>query len=149
MIRIALLGMLACGALCAGAQTMYRWVDEKGRVHYSQDPPPEGKGEKVDVKPASPTDKPPRPDDWRARDLEFRKRQVERDRQFERDKAQAEKAAAQRKRLCTRARHQIEINADHIGAVYRRDEKGERVYLSPEERARAVERWKQVAKENC
>ena len=47
------------------------------------------------------------------------------------------------------ARSQIEINRDHIFGVYGFNEKGERVFLSLADRAREVERWQQIAKENC
>jgi hypothetical protein len=50
MIRIALLS-LALLPLAAAGQ-MYKWVDEKGRTVYSEQPPPDGKGNKVDIKPA-------------------------------------------------------------------------------------------------
>ena len=140
---------LAFVAPISAAQTIYKWVDEKGGLHYSQEPPPDGKGGKVPITPASPSDKPPLVDNWRERETEFRVRQGERDRQFARDKAEAEKAATERRRLCGMARSQIEINRDHIFGVSRLNEKGEQVFLSLADRAREVERWQKVAKENC
>ena len=71
---------LAFMAPISAAQTIYKWVDEKGGLHYSQEPPPDGKGGKVPIAPASPTDKPPLVDNWRERETEFRVRQGERDR---------------------------------------------------------------------
>lgn len=40
--RLALLGVIVVAAIAAqaAAQTLYRWVDENGVVHYSQFPPP-------------------------------------------------------------------------------------------------------------
>lgn len=39
---------------------MYKWVDEKGVTHYSETPPPSGKGQTVPIKPrASPAPEPP------------------------------------------------------------------------------------------
>ncbi len=39
MISRGILVLLACAATLAHAQ-LYRWVDEKGRVHYTETPPP-------------------------------------------------------------------------------------------------------------
>src|SRR5260221_119046 len=40
MKRAVLAWMLAVGAVAAAAQTMYRWTDEKGRLHVTGTPPP-------------------------------------------------------------------------------------------------------------
>jgi hypothetical protein len=40
-MRAALLVLMLCMASGAAAQ-VYRWVDDKGRVHYSNEPPPPG-----------------------------------------------------------------------------------------------------------
>src|SRR5260221_14779602 len=41
--RYFLAGILVCAAAAAQAQP-YRWVDEKGRPHYTDNPPPTAKG---------------------------------------------------------------------------------------------------------
>lgn len=41
-MRTVLLLCLASLALPAAASELYKWTDEKGRVHYSDKPPPEG-----------------------------------------------------------------------------------------------------------
>ena len=40
MIRAIVLLLITLGAATAGAQQMYRWTDEKGRVHITDTPPP-------------------------------------------------------------------------------------------------------------
>ncbi len=66
MRKLALL--FAFAALCAQAQ-VYKWTDEKGQVHYGEQPPPDAKSSTVNVPapgptgapaaaPAAPTDKP-------------------------------------------------------------------------------------------
>jgi len=47
---ISLLGLLVLSSVQAGGST-YRWVDERGRVHYSDIPVPSA--EQVDIKPGS------------------------------------------------------------------------------------------------
>jgi len=82
----ALAACLLLAAFSAVAQTMYRWVDEKGVTHFSESPPPDGsKASKVEPKvtpPSSPQAAPARndPDAWKAQDAEFRRRQIDRQR---------------------------------------------------------------------
>ena len=49
-IALLLAGMLASATLSAGvgAQTLYRWVDKDGRVHYSQQKPPPSEAKTVE-----------------------------------------------------------------------------------------------------
>lgn len=53
-MRIALRLMIfsACAVAAGGvlAQTLYKWVDAQGVVHYSEQPPPSGKASKFDVR---------------------------------------------------------------------------------------------------
>jgi glutaredoxin len=39
-MRAAILVLLGTAAFAAGAQQLYRWTDEKGRVHITDTPPP-------------------------------------------------------------------------------------------------------------
>jgi hypothetical protein len=45
IILLVVLGFFASGEGVFG-QTLYKWVDEKGTVHFSEDPPPRNKEEK-------------------------------------------------------------------------------------------------------
>ena len=54
MRRIAFLIVALCAAT-ALAGDLYRWVDEEGRVHYADSPPPGVKADKLDVR-SRPTD---------------------------------------------------------------------------------------------
>ena len=45
----------AMTAFIAAAQTVYKWVDENGRTHYTDTPPPDGKGQKIDVRAPPPS----------------------------------------------------------------------------------------------
>jgi len=42
LARLTLVFVLACAAGAAAAQQLYRWTDEKGRVHVTDTPPPPG-----------------------------------------------------------------------------------------------------------
>jgi glutaredoxin len=47
MTRILAAGILAFAAAAAAAQNVYRWTDEKGRVHYGNEPPAAAKARPV------------------------------------------------------------------------------------------------------
>jgi len=53
-VRFALALILAIGAGGAAAQQLYRWVDDKGRVHVTDTPPPPGAREVRKTKPGAP-----------------------------------------------------------------------------------------------
>jgi Domain of unknown function (DUF4124) len=53
--------VLAVIAFGASAQ-VYKWVDEKGQVHYGEQPPPEAKTTTINVPPPGPTAPPPSAD---------------------------------------------------------------------------------------
>jgi glutaredoxin len=59
-VRALIALLLLAGAAGAAAQQMYRWTDDKGRVHVTSTPPPAGtKGvQKVGAAPASPAPAP-------------------------------------------------------------------------------------------
>jgi hypothetical protein len=99
-LRWTLLLALAAVPLAAGAQA-YRWVDEKGQVHYSQTPPPGKKAEAV--APPPPVSGAPN------QDALNRSLDQERATEPERRKA-AENAAAQQQQIqqqCNQAREQL------------------------------------------
>ena len=97
---IALLGV----SISASAD-IYKWVDANGKVHYSNTPPPDVKGNKVkldDPAPAiGPATSTATADYWRQKDEEFRKRQ---DEKYKVQKETNDKVAAddadKRKKAC-------------------------------------------------
>ena len=143
-MRIAalLIGLLP---LIAYAQ-IYKWVDEKGRVHYGEKPPPGAKSSTVRqdaTPPSAPSPAGKRPADVSTQDAEFRRRQIER--------AQAEEAKAQdakrRQGQCQQARTRL-ADAEFAGRHYTY-KGGERVFLSDAERDAALSRMRQQVSETC
>lgn len=146
MIRIALLLLLAGLPLAAPAQTIYKWVDEKGVTHFSETPPPDGKATKVEVKPPG-TEK-PRADNWREREIESRQRRTERE-VAERNEAEARKRAeAERLQQCRRAQDALDA-LNNSRRIYELDDKGERVYMEDKDRPAAIEKWSREQEKNC
>lgn len=142
MIRYVLLALLLL-PLAAAAQTMYKWVDEKGVTHFSESPPPDGKAAKIEVKPGG--NEAPRSDDWKQRDLESRQRRAAK----EAVDSEAQKREQQlRAPRCSEARRQLD-GLKNSRRMYRTDPKGERVYVEDTERPALVERWEQEARKYC
>ena len=144
MIR-ALAIVAALTACAAFAQTMYKWVDEKGVTHFSESPPPEGtKGAaKIDVKPVMP-DKAP-VDNWRERELESKQKRAV---QGVRDENARRQEEAQAARRCSEAKRRVDTMT-HSRRVYNLDGKGERVYLDDTQRAAQLEEARRDLSRNC
>ena len=142
---------LACAAVAitASAQTMYKWVDEKGTTHFSEHPPPDGKkAQKVEPKVTPPSSEAATrkedPKTWKTQDAEFRKRQIERN---QRDQADA-RGRAQREAECQHAKERYAYY-EESSAIYDRDKDGKRVYYENAEREAFMARLRQEVKEKC
>ena len=129
MIRILLVAALFA-AVSASAQTMYKWVDEKGVTHFSQDPPPDGnKGaQKIEVKPIQ-SDR-AASDNWRQREQESKQLRAKQGVEQARNREQEE---AQRGQRCRAAQRRADAMKNYA-RVFRLDEKGERVYYDDKQR---------------
>ena len=142
---------LACAAFVftAGAQTMYKWVDEKGTTHFSEHPPPDGKkASKVEPKVIPPSgDAAPRKEDpktWKAQDAEFRKRQIERN---QREQGET-RERAQRAQECSTAK-QRHAYFESSSSIYDLNDAGERVFLEESQRNAFMARLRQAVKDKC
>jgi len=128
-------------AVCIGSAcvmpvhaAMYKWVDANGRVVYSDQPPAGAKAEKINPSVA--------PADMNAvrdlanKDMDLKKRQQAR----ADDVAKAEKADTETKQRldqCTQARGRIRTLQMETN-VYRYSPTGEKVYMEPAERQKAL-----------
>jgi hypothetical protein len=111
----------------AGAATVYKWVDPDGNVHFGDRPDDLPKAEKVEVPVGQPGTTPPRPPAASTGE--------------EAEPQQPDAAARReiREKNCEIARKTLEKN-ENIGRMYRLDERGERVFLSDEERDAVLKR---------
>jgi len=138
-------------AAAAGAQA-YKWVDEKGKVRYGDQPPPGVKATPLRGPPppasSSPSaaakkgdEKPLTPEQA------FAKRQKER---AEADQKAAKASADDETRRINCEQSQAALRTLQSGQrISTTDRSGERVYLSDEEREREAERVRQSVKEWC
>ena len=147
------IGLALCMALPATAQTMYKWVDANGEVHYSDKPPPSNvKTETLRIPEqaagapaASTAEKGPK--SLAEQDQAFRQRQADA------AKAQAEQArksaeARDRAENCKRAKAAL-TNLELGGRQTRIDSKGERVFLTDEEITQATAQARKDAAAAC
>ena len=132
--------LLALAVPVAWAQ-IYKWVDETGRVHYGEKPPPESKATTVKPPPARQS-APAQDRDVKAQEVEFRQRQIQKQ---ESEAAQASEAA-QRNALCNDARQRLALAEQ---TVLVRIEKGERAFLTDAEREAELARRRAAVTQYC
>ncbi len=125
------------------AESIYKWVDEDGNVHFSDHPPRQAiKAEKLPIE-STPSDDVVR-EAQETRDRLKTKQQTSHDQRaaaWEQTRLQAELKQAQRddrQRRCTKAREQIQ-SLDHHMPIYYVDETSNRVFLDDKKRADLIE----------
>jgi regulator of protease activity HflC (stomatin/prohibitin superfamily) len=128
------------------AAATYKWIDENGRVVYGDTPPPGVKAERMNV--TVPSADPNAVRDLAAKDADMKKRQQDR----AEAQANAEKAVADGRALlerCVQASGRMQTLRSE-GALYRYNEKGEKVPVDAAERERAIAETDKVLRElNC
>ena len=140
---------LALAAVPAGAQTMYKWKDEKGVTHFSEHPPADAKAEKGATK-VTPKVVPPSgggaydPNAWKTRDADAKKRQIERGKG---EQAEA-KDREQRQAACNRARSRLSM-LQNTQILYRDQPDGKRTYMDDSERNAEMGRARDAIREHC
>jgi len=150
--RTSLFVAAGLGAFLALAATtsqaiLYKWIDENGRVVYGDQPPPGAKPEKLNanVAPADPN----AVRNMASTDAAIQKRQQ----QKADDAAKAAKDDAETKRKieqCSQTRGRIKTLQAADVAVFRYNDKGERVFYEPAERETAIaENQKLLRDLNC
>ncbi len=132
--------------LAAGAQGLYKWVDDKGVVHYSDTPPAGKAGSPLKVRPQPPLNdqSPPPSRSWQEQLQDSNERRYQEEKQ---QKAQQQKARESEEK-CRRARYALD-SLKRERPLYRVDNQGERVYMEDEERKRLSEGWQKQADAYC
>ena len=135
---------VACIAPVASA-ALYKWVDANGRVVYS-DQPPTGDVKTETVGAAAPPANPNAMKELANKDAELKKRQLDRTedaKKAEKTRADAQKLAA----FCTQARAQVAGLQRNDMAMFRVNEKGERVQLDAAARRGEADKLEQMMRE--
>ena len=141
---IAAAALTAAAPLCLAAT--YKWVDEKGVVHYSDTPPAGKPGQKLNIAPPPPLDSqaPQRSRSWQ----EQLQDSNERRHQEEKQQMEARQKAREAEQKCLRARSALD-SLQRDRPLYRVDQQGERVFMEDAERRRLAESWQQQADAHC
>ena len=143
-----MIALVAVAASPVAGAALYKWVDANGRVVYS-DQPPTGNFKTEVVGAAAPPSNPDALKELANKDVELKKRQVDRadeSKKSEKARTDAQKLAT----LCNQARAQAGGLRRADVAMYRLNEKGERVPMDEAARKAEAERLELVMKErNC
>ncbi len=130
---------------------VYRWVDEQGRVQFSDRPPVEQEAEQVDVKlPESPSGNSGQSPSMEQRRLEQQKMldayREERELKKERRRQDAAKRA-EKKRQCHEARDRLRMYEQ--SRLYRLQQDGSRRFLNDEQYEQTLKETRQAVKRLC
>ncbi|EKE68252.1 DUF4124 domain-containing protein [Gallaecimonas xiamenensis] len=117
--------------------TVYRWVDSKGNVHFSQTPPPGKAVDAVKVDAPQPSSTPPTPVSV-----------GQNDEKAESPTQDLVKMRSQLKEACSRAKENL-ATLTSFDRVRLQEESGEYRVLSEEEKAEQITLYKEQIKEAC
>ena len=134
LIFAAGLGAFVALATTASHAILCKWTDENGRVAYGDQPPPGAKPEKLNasIGPADPN----AVRDMASKDAEIKKRQQQRADEAAKT-AKDESDGKKKLDQCVQARGRIKTLRNDT-AVYRYNEKGEKVFYEASDRERAI-----------
>ncbi|MFL1404019.1 DUF4124 domain-containing protein [Marinobacter sp. M1N3S26] len=143
LILLALIGLMV--PTLASAESVYRWEDENGVVHFGDREPAGRSSERVSVKTGqSSNDAERQSPQEQVRALD--ENQAERERR-EKETAVEEARRKQREARCQTA--QANLQAINSNARIRVTEDGEQRYLSPEEIAEKKQQFEDIVSESC
>lgn len=147
-VFILILLLLAGGQVGAA---VYKWVDEKGQVHYSNRPQGDDarelkiRDQRINTTPGA------SPETAQQR-LEKQRKFIEAERQekeaIQEEKLKQREKEQKRERQCHQARDYL-ANISGSGVLYDLDEKGQRVYLTEEQKGKAIEAARRDVEQLC
>ena len=152
---ILIICIMAIAGISLGA--IYRWVDEEGRVHYSDKPTDKHKTKEVDVEPGP---SPEEIDKARERAEKLKQRSLEEPAKESVDQSENENRLAQ-EQYCLEARQQLAVLQEMHLPVYSDGQgkfrakwkydtyQGKREYLDDAMRASAIEQVREKVAANC
>lgn len=140
----AIAGLLLSVSVSAA---LYKWTDANGRIVYSDQPPP-GNVKSEQLNAAPPPANPNAVREMANDEALLQKRQAERAQLSEKD-AKAKVEADRRTAACARTAGQLRELAASQQAIYRINERGERVVLDDAGRAQERQRLEAWLKANC
>lgn len=147
--KVVLVPLLLLSLAATPAAAIYKWVDEKGVTHFSEEPPPDGrKSTKIEPKVTPPSDPNAKPADWKQRELE--NRQMKQEKQVREGNARAAEQEANSAKMarCRQAQDQVRVLATPR-PVYSTNSKGEKVYVEDTDRESRLREARRYADDAC
>ena len=129
---------------------LYKWVDEQGKVHYSDQPASDKtKSETTLAIPnqAPPSTIPESSKSWQEKELEYKKRQASAAENEAKKQKEAQEAKTKRDN-CEKAKQNLS-QLESIAPAYTYDEKTGRSYMDATQRAAAIEKARKAVTEWC
>jgi hypothetical protein len=146
MRRPFLFFLLLLIPLAAQAEIV-KWVDDKGEIHYSDQPPANArKSQSLNIK-NQPSASSPERKSLPEQDMEFRQRRMEAE-DADKKAAEEKKQAEIAKQNCAAARGNLKMLQDGM-RLTKYNEKGERVFLDDAERAKAIDEAQRAVSDWC
>jgi hypothetical protein len=139
--------MLLLATASQAIAAMYKWVDEDGNVHYSQQPPPGASRERVAPPPPPPTGA-GAPSERLQQQLDALDERKAQEQEAASERAERTLSAAERSARCQQARNTL-ATLQSRGRVRMRDAQGVYTRLDETERQAAIERAQQQIAEFC
>jgi len=122
---------------------MYKCVDERGVTTYLDKPRPGCKGGEVNIRSNPPAGGNVQGEDMRQRELDFRRRQIERSETEAAQKAERDKDLAARRAECAELKNDLLTLDSRSRIVLDVNSKGERTYMDDATRARTLAETRQ------
>jgi hypothetical protein len=134
---------------CLAAAQVYKWVDANGVTHYGEQPPASVRSREIKLRDSGPKaagESAPlgNAGTYKERELEFRRRQAQR----EVDEARLAQERAVRDRQCGAARLSL-ADLRTVGKLYDLNERGERVWMSDTQRDSEIARREAEYNRKC
>jgi hypothetical protein len=148
-VPILLMAVIGLSAQCG--EQIYRWVDEKGMVHYSGTVPTEEEYEQVEMPkltPAVPTDSLQEVQEQLEQLEQLEKQQREGTRDEELDAFREERQALMEQE-CAQAQEALRTLQSHARVLLYDEETGQAVHLTQEERQEELDRTQRAVDYYC
>lgn len=137
---------LVCLASLPIQAEMYKWTDAQGNVHFTDQPPADGRSEELDIKPPAKIGQDENVRGIQERLQRLRQAEQEQYQQEEAARTEADKKEKAMRTACSRARRDL-AKYDH--AVYRTKEDGSVHFLTDEEYAARKDEIGKWLEKNC
>jgi hypothetical protein len=129
---------------------LYKWVDEQGKVHYSDQPASGKTKSETSLKIPNQLDTSSSPEaskSWQEKELEYKKRQTSAAENEAKKQKEAQDAKTKRDN-CEKAKQNLS-QLESIARAYTYDEKTGRSYMNETQRSEAIEKAQKAVAEWC